>query len=356
MHKTALAQALLSAVLFGISAPLSKLLLADVGPLTLAGLLYLGAGVGLFLIQSATFLYNRRHGLAALEAPLRQSDVPWLLGAVLSGGVAAPILLMYSLQVTPAATASLLLGFEGAATALIAALLFREALGRRTWVAIGLVTLAGFLLSYDPSAAWGISLGALGVLAACLLWGLDNNLIRNIAAKNPLSIAMGKGLAAGACSLLLAKVFEGGWPVLTRQVPALLLGFLSYGLSIVLFVHALRALGAARTSILFSTAPLAGVFLSIVLFHDIPGWTFFLALPLMAAGVYLLAKEEHMHGHFHEALTHEHRHEHTDNHHTHNHSTGAPVVRSHSHTHEHTDLTHTHDHRPDLHHRHPDEE
>lgn len=364
MQKTAFIQALLSAVLFGVSAPLAKLLLADFGPLTLAGLLYLGAGVGLLLTGMVIYRYNHHKGIYNAEAPLREADYTWLLGAVLAGGVAAPILLLYSLRLTPAATASLLLGFEGAATALIARLLFGESLGRRAWGAIGLVTLAGVLLSYDPSAAWGISWGALGVLGACVLWGLDNNLIRQISAKNPLGIAMGKGLAAAGCSLLLVRWFEGPWPDLCAQMPALLLGYLSYGLSIVLFVRALRSLGAARTSILFSTAPLAGVLLSAALFREMPGWLFFLALPLMGAGIYLLANEEHIHPHLHPTETHEHRHAHgparsgelLDEHHQHGHPAGQPEAQAHAHPHTHQPLEHDHEHRPDLHHRHPDED
>ena len=189
-------QALLAAALFGISAPLSKVLLDDVAPIPMAALLYLGSGIGTWLlIQFQT---------QDAEAKLEQSDLPWLLGALLAGGVAAPIVLMFSLNSTPAATAALLLNFESIATTLIAVLVFKESVGKRTWLSIVLIFASSMLLSHDPQSAWGFSVGALGILAACLLWGIDNTFTRNISAKNPLTIVMVKGLGAGTFSLVLA--------------------------------------------------------------------------------------------------------------------------------------------------------
>ena len=198
-----LLKALLAALLFGASAPLAKSLLQDVQPVPMAALLYLGSGTGVLLIA----LVFRASKGGATEAPLARRDLPWLTGAVIAGGIAAPIVLMFSLTATPAGTASLLLNFEGVATALIAAIVFREAIGRPAWAAVALVTLGSIVLSWNASGAWGFSLGALGVVAACALWGLDNNLTRPISGKNPLTIVMVKGLAAGTFSLVRRSRF-----------------------------------------------------------------------------------------------------------------------------------------------------
>ncbi len=307
-------QALLAALLFGASAPLAKLLLGEIEPVPLSAFLYLGCGVTLLFVQGAL---KFKGGSGNREAPLRKPDLPWLAGAILAGGVAAPITLMYSLQVTPAATASLLLNFEAVATTLIAALVFHESLSRSAWGAVALVTLASILLSFQGNGALGLSLGALGVLVATGLWGLDNNLTRNISAKNPLMIVTVKGLAAGSISLILALLIGSQFPNPAAALGAMLLGGFSYGVSILLFVWALRGLGAARTSALFGTAPLAGVILSLVLFRDPPPALFWAALVLMGIGTALLLREEHDHPHVHELVIHEHAHHHTDQHHLH---------------------------------------
>jgi len=341
-------QAILAAVLFGASAPLAKLLLGEIEPTPLAACLYLGSGI---ILLFALIGQRLSGSFEVKEAPLRKCDLPWLSGAIIAGGVAAPIILMYSLQVTAAATTSLLLNFEAVATTLIAVLVFHEALSRPAVLAVVLVTLASILLTFDTSGAWGISLGALGVLAATALWGLDNNLTRNISAKNPLVIVAIKGLAAGTISLLLAVLIGSRFPSPKVILEAMLLGGLSYGLSIVLFVHALRALGAARTSALFGTAPLAGVILSLALFQVLPPIAFWFALPLMVFGTAILLREEHDHTHDHEHLIHEHAHFHDDDHHNHMHpDLSLPVT--HTHLHEHNNVIHTHNHMPDIHHRH----
>jgi drug/metabolite transporter (DMT)-like permease len=260
------------------------------------------------------------------------------------------VVLLFSLRATPAATASLLLNFEGVATTLIAALAFHEAIGRRAWWAIGLITLAGVALSVRLDGAWGLSPGAAGVMLACVLWGVDNNLTANISAKDPLAIVTAKGLGAGGVSLALALLLRQTLPPAPVAVAGMALGAISYGLSIVLFIHALRGLGAARTSALYSTAPLAGVALSLLLFRELPPWTLLLALPLMVVGTLLLASEHHAHRHFHAALPPDHAHTHGDDHHDHDHPGGGP--RTHAHLHSHSEGTHDHAHLPDLHHRH----
>ena len=340
-------QALLAAFLFGASAPLSKLLLGETSPVLLAALLYLGSGFGLLCVK----LMEKKVQYEQKEARLARSDWPWLFGAILAGGVIAPIMLMISLRHAPAATASLLLNFEGVATTLIAAIVFKEAIGRRAWWAIGLITLASILLSADFTNQWGFSLSALGILAACVMWGVDNNLTRNISAKDPLVIVTVKGLGAGLVSLIIAVALGNTFPSPGVTLLALLLGSLSYGLSIFLFVHAMRGLGAGRTSALFGTAPLAGILLSFLIFREIPGIFFFIALLVIASGAYILLMEDHDHVHIHENIVHEHRHTHNDGHHEHEHAVES-ARQSHSHVHAHDILEHAHDHAPDIHHRH----
>ena len=339
-------QALLAAVLFGASAPLAKLLLGEIEPISLAAFLYLGSGLGVLLFK--TIQKKDIEG----EAQIKRADWGWLAGSVFAGGVAAPIALLVSLRSTPAATASLLLNFEGVATTLIAALVFKESINRTAVWAILCVTSATIILSWDTSGQWGLSLGALGILSACVLWGVDNNLTRNISAKDPLSIVLVKGLGAGSFSLILTLILGNSLPRLSIILGAMLLGSVSYGLSIVLFIRAMRALGAARTSALFGTAPLAGVVLSVILFRETPNTLFLIALPLMIVATLLLFRENHSHKHIHEAVTHEHRHRHDDGHHNHNHPEMVSRSLTHSHVHTHEPIEHEHPHLPDIHHRH----
>jgi len=349
-HLSSILFALLAALLFGMSAPLAKLFLGEVEPIPLAAFLYLGSGIGLLAVR----LFQRIvFAQAETEAQLSRLDYGWLAGAIIAGGVMAPILLLFSLQNTPAATASLLLGFEGVASTLIAFFAFQESISRRAWAAIALISLAGVFLSVNPKAEWGFSLGALGILAACVLWGIDNNFTRNISAKDPLTIVTAKGLGAGSFSLAMAIVLKNQFPAWPVILGALVLGCLSYGASIVLFILAMRGLGAARTSALFSAAPLAGIFLSFILFREVPGWFFLAAFPFMAAGTWFMVNEEHSHKHLHEAVLHEHAHTHDDGHHAHTHEGGNPIGR-HSHLHTHAEMSHEHHHMPDLHHRHVD--
>ncbi len=340
-------QALVAALLFGASAPLAKLLLGEVEPVPLAAFLYLGSGIGLIGIKA---VQRAARQPSDCEAQIKKSDLAWLAGAIFAGGIAAPITLLFSLKNTPAATASLLLNFEGAATTLIAALAFKEAISRRAWWAIALVTVSGILLSINLGAGWGFSLGALGILAACTLWGLDNNFTRHISAKDPSMIVTVKGLGAGSFSLGMALILGNRLPAPGVILGALALGSLSYGMSIFLFIHALRGLGAARTSALFSTAPLAGMALSLLLFREFPGGLFVIGLPLMMIGTLVLVSEEHEHHHVHETLMHEHAHTHDDGHHEHAHDDKGS--QKHSHVHRHDQLAHSHHHMPDLHHRH----
>jgi drug/metabolite transporter (DMT)-like permease len=339
-------QALTAAIFFGASAPIAKLLLGDsIAPIYLAAFLYLGSGMGTFLVRQTQRLRTKDS-----EAEIKSADIKWLAGAIISGGILAPIILMISLQNTPASTASLLLNFEGVGTTLIALLFFKEAIGRRAWTAIIVITLASIFLSTNFNQGFGISFGALGIILACVLWGLDNNFTRNISGKDPLAIVAAKGLVAGTFSFLLAFFLGNQLPDLKTILYTLLLGFISYGLSTMLFIRSMRGLGAARTSALYGTAPLAGVLLSIFIFGELPSFFFIVAAILMIGGAWLLINENHEHIHIHTTMLHDHSHGH-DSSHGHDDATGI-----HSHEHEHSAEEHDHDHMPDIHHRHGHEE
>ena len=340
-------QAILAAVLFGASAPISKLLLGKTDPIPIAAFLYLGSGIGLLLYRCFQRMGNNS---VTLEAGIGKNDIKWLIGAVFAGGVLAPIILMFSLRNTPASTASLLLNFEGVATTLIAVLAFKESIGNRIWVAILSITTASILLSWNSNGGWGISISALGVLAACFLWGIDNNFTRNISAKDPLIIVTAKGICAGTFSLLLALSLRNTLPDIRIVLGAMGVGFFSYGLSIVLFILAMRSLGASRTSAFFGTAPFVGVVISFLLFREIPNSLFLISLPFMVMGAILIMSEKHGHEHIHDPLEHEHRHSHEDGHHIHEHEEGT--IKEHSHVHIHQAFKHFHSHMPDIHHRH----
>lgn len=347
MFNTGALMALLSAALFGASTPLAKLLLGGgVDPWLLAGLLYLGSGVGL----AFTRLSARLMGRATTEAPLRRGDLPWLALVVLAGGVAGPLLLMLGLARTPASSAALLLNVEGLATMGIAWVVFRENVDRRLLFGAFAILGGALLLSWRGGPS-GVGIGALAIVGACIAWGIDNNLTRKLSSADPVQIAAIKGVAAGAVNLALALAHGAHLPPAGGIAGAAVVGFFGYGVSLVLFVLALRHLGTARTGAYFSTAPFLGAALSLALFRDPVTWQLALAAVLMGLGVYLHLSEQHEHEHVHEALEHEHRHVH-DEHHQHDHGPNAPPGEPHSHWHHHAPMQHAHAHHPDLHHRH----
>ncbi|MDD4126636.1 MAG: EamA family transporter [Methanomicrobium sp.] len=352
--RLAVIYALLAAVLFGGAAPISKYLVEGIEPVILAGLLYLGSGFGLliYLILNS-FKGNER---TKIEASLCKSDLPWLLGVIICGGFLAPIVLMYSLISTPAATASLLLNFEAVATTILAFLLFNEAIGKKIWAALGLVTFSCIILSFDPLGNFGFSLSAIGILVCCALWGLDNNFSRNISAKDPIAIVCMKGLGAGFLSLITGIFLSQELPSISTSLAVMIFGFFAYGgLTSVLFLLSLRQIGASRTGSLFAVSPFFGVAVSFLIFNYPPDFGFYLSLPLMIIGTALLIFENHSHMHHHCGLIHEHRHSHDDVHHTHEHDASAPPLSSsgeHSHMHSHEKIDHEHSHAPDIHHRH----
>ncbi len=342
--------ALLAAALFGVSSPLAKLLLGSASPVMLAGLLYLGSGLGLLIAHGAKIIVFPDALSGRNESGLRGSDYAWLAGSVAAGGVAAPVLLLWGLSGSPASSASLLLNLEGVLTTLLAAALFREAVGRRVWLGSFLMLTGGLALAYDPDAAYAFSPSLLAIAGACLMWALDNNLTRNISTGNPMTIAMVKGLAAGTVNLGLGFAGGAGLPQPGPLAGALLLGAFSYGVSLVLFIHALRHLGSARTAAHFGTAPFLGAAVSILLLGEPLSAAFALAALLMLAATIVVLTERHGHEHIHEHLEHAHRHIH-DAHHQHEHD-GSEGPEPHAHLHVHEPMMHSHPHLPDVHHRH----
>ncbi len=336
--------ALAAAALFGVSTPLAKLLLGEVSPVVLAGLLYFGSGVGLGLVLAI------RRARQPAEAALSRRDLPWLAGAVVAGGVAAPVALLWGLAGSLASDAALLLNFESVLTVLVAAAIFREAVGRRVWAAAAVMFIAGAVLAYDPGARLAVSPHAAAIVAACALWALDNNLTRRVAAADPVQIAAIKGLAAGGVNLALGLGAGAALPSAATIAGAAALGFASYGVSLVLFIYALRHLGSARTGAHFGTAPFIGAAVAVPLLGEPVTASLLAATALMAVATWLVLTEKHAHEHAHEHLVHAHGHVH-DEHHRHAHR-GDEGPEPHSHEHVHAPMTHSHPHLPDLHHRH----
>ena len=335
------AAALGAALLFGAATPLAKLLVGPMGPWLLAGLLYLGSGLGLSLYR----LLRR-----APPVRLAPGEWPWLAGAILAGGVFAPVLLMAGLAAMPASGAALLLNAECLFTALLAWCLFGENLNRRVALGLAAIALGALILTWPGEARFGSPGAALLVLGACAAWGLDNNLTRRVALADATWIAALKGLAAGPVNLLLAWALGSSWAPAGAVAAALLLGFLAYGVSLALFVVSLRHLGAARSGAYFAVAPFGGAALALAL-GEPPTLSLAASGGLMALGVWLHLTERHSHSHLHPALDHDHLHRH-DAHHQHEHDPPIPAGVRHRHPHHHPPLRHTHPHTPDAHHRH----
>ena len=346
MHK-GIIQALAAAILFGISTPMAKALTGATSPLILAGLLYLGSGLGLAAWRGL----RRLSGKPVDATPLLRQDFPWLAGAVLAGGILAPVLLMWGLQFTQGSTASLLLNLEGVLTALLAWFVFHENFDRRIALGMLLIVTAGALLSWQQVPIFGVAWGVLAIIGACLFWAIDNNLTRKISASDASQIAMIKGLVAGITNLSLGIAIGGQLPTAGVIAAAGVLGLFGYGISLVLFVLALRNLGSARTAAYFSIAPFAGAALALPLLGETPGGLFWPATVLMGIGVWLHFSERHEHSHTHEPMQHTHRHTH-DEHHQHPHDFPWDGHEAHTHEHVHAPITHSHHHFPDMHHRH----
>ncbi|BCQ26974.1 EamA family transporter (plasmid) [Caballeronia sp. NK8] len=344
---TAILTALGAAALFGATTPIAKALLGPMPPFMVAGLFYLGSGIGLgAVLLGRRFWREKDKGVGARE-------LAWLLGAIAFGGVAGPALLMLGLTTTPAATSALLLNLEGVLTAAIAWIVFRENVDLPVFLGMAAIVAGGVVLAWEPGPS-GISAGALLIALACLCWAIDNNLTRRISSADATLIACAKGLVAGAVNLGIALAMGAGLPAPHIVLGAMTTGFGGYGVSLVLFVIALRHLGTARTGAYFSVAPVFGVALALAMWPHAPGAAFWIAAALMALGVWLHVRERHEHEHTHERLEHVHRHVH-DEHHRHAHDFPYAGDEPHTHPHVHLPITHTHAHFPDIHHRHSHE-
>jgi len=337
---------LISASLFGISSPLAKLLLRDISPIAMAGLLYLGAFLGLYFYS---LMAPKKHS-PAQAARLRKSDLPWLFGAILAGGVIAPISQMLGLNLSTGFSTSLLLNLEGVTTAVIAVFIFGENAGKRLWLAMLCMTLAGVLLSWNPGQSSFNPGGPLLILLAVTCWGIDNNLTRQLSGRNPIQITYLKGLIGGTTSLTVALVLGMKIPLDFMLIAALILGAFSYGISLVFFIKALRHMGSSRTGAFFSLGPFFGALVSLLILRESVGWVMIPAAILMAGGVWIISGERHEHPHVHLTTEHSHSHKHDDLHHLHPHPEKTSEPHAHEHVHE--EFVHSHAHWPDTGHRH----
>ncbi|OZA27006.1 MAG: EamA family transporter [Hydrogenophilales bacterium 17-64-11] len=343
--RSAIWPALAAATLFGASTPLVKLLVGELPTLMLAGLLYLGSGLGLAAIRLLRDRGWKPSGLAP-------GEWPWLAGAIVFGGMLGPVLLVFGLTHTDAGAASLMLNLEAVFTAVLAWVIFKENADRRIVLGMLLIVAGGAVLAWPTSGSespdW---IGPLAIAASCLCWAIDNNLTRRVSGSDALFIAGAKGWMAGVVNTSLALLLGASLPAWSTASAAMAVGLLGYGLSLVLFVRALRNLGTARTGAYFSTAPFVGAAIAILLLGEATPAPFWVAASLMGVGVWLHLTEHHEHEHSHEPLEHTHPHVH-DMHHQHEHDFDWDGAEPHSHQHRHAVLTHKHPHFPDIHHRH----
>ena len=337
--------ALLAAALFGTSTPFAKLLTGEVSPVLLAGLLYLGSGMGLTLVRLVRDRGWKPSGLVSTEWP-------WLLGAILFGGVLGPVALLFGLTSTSGSTASLLLNLEAVLTAVIAWVVFKENADRRIVLGMLAIVAGGVVLSWSGGEEGMIDwVGPLAIAAGCLCWAIDNNLTRRVSASDAIFIASAKGAVAGTVNVGLAFALGASLPSGSTMLGTMAVGLLGYGISLVLFVLALRGLGTARTGAYFSTAPFIGAAVSLLLLGESTSIAFWIAAALMGWGVWLHLTEHHEHEHVHEPMHHGHRHTH-DVHHQHEHDFAWDGDEPHEHAHRHEVMVHKHPHFPDVHHRH----
>jgi len=340
-------RALFAALLFGLSAPIAKALVGSVPPQFLAGLLYLGSGSGLLLLR-----WFRRNQAEYSHSQMSRAELPYFVGAIAAGGVLAPVLLMYGLQHSPAGASALLLNLEAVFTTLIAWLIFRENIGGRIFLGTMAIIAGSVVLSWSSeSIVLAELVGPLSVAGACLCWAVDNNLTQKISAGEPFQIASWKGLIGGTINIAAAWIAGQRTDFGAFVFVALALGFVSYGISLVLYILALRDLGTARAGNYFSFSPFVGAVAGLVLFHESLTARLLGSGILMGSGIWLHMTEVHAHSHVHEAMFHEHLHIH-DAHHQHEHGPLDPPGEPHSHPHRHERLEHAHSHYPDIHHLH----
>ena len=336
---------LAGSALFASGVPLSKFLLKTADPVLFAGLCYFASGAGLSVFS----LTQDRN---SQEAPLAKKDWPWLAGSILCGGIIAPVLLMKGLALSPnASRAAILFTSEIIFTALLAWAVFKEHISTRVWLAALLVAAGAAALSGDSGIPHGFNKGLLLVVAACFVWGFDNNFTTRLSGKNPATVGIWKGLCAGTFNMALALHGGAHWPSLPVLLGAGITGFVAYGLSLLMFIKGMRELGAARSAAIFGTNPFVSSLLSIIFLHEPLSWGFAAAFGLNGAAAAALFTERHEHEHVHGLIAHNHLHTHEE-HHKHEHPAGTDTTKPHSHQHIHGHLVHTHDHMPDEHHRH----
>ena len=326
----AIGYALLAAVFYAVNVPISKLLLDHIGETTMAALLYLGAGTGIGILS---FFMKKDKGLSE---KLTGNDLPYVIGMIVLD-IAAPIFLMIGISRGTSANASLLGNFEIVATTVIALFVFKEAVTKRLWLAIGLITLSSIILSFEGTESFSFSYGSLFVLAATICWGLENNCTRKISSKNTYEIVILKGIFSGLGALAIAFIKRESVPEWRFITAAIVLGFVAYGLSIFLYVRAQNVLGAAKTSAYYAVAPFVGAFLSFVFLKETLSWMYIVALIVMIAGSVLVVADTLIHNHTHE---HQHTFTHTHDGSTHQHT----ITHIHDHAHYVTDSRHGHHH------------
>jgi drug/metabolite transporter (DMT)-like permease len=338
--------AILSAALFGVSPVLCKLVIGEMSPALLAGLLYLGSGIGLLIL----LLFQGKNPVEELRR-LPSNRRLSLFGSVISGGIVAPLFLAYGIKFGTASEVSLLLNFETVATTLIAWLVFKEQVGFGVWWGKAFIILGSLLVILKSEGAFAVSIAGLLIILACVFWGIDNNLTRDIEEMPATVLASIKGLCAGVFNIMLALIFSTGTATVHQITGSLLVGALSYGLSLVCFIEALRRIGSARTSTFFAVGPFIGTLLAVLVLGERPPLVFWFATLCMLAGILFLCREMHRHLHTHTALSHSHAHIH-DEHHQHEHDADTNRAEPHEHHHIHKPVVHSHVHWPDIHHRH----
>lgn len=332
---------LLSALLFGLATPASKILLGDLNPFLLAGLLYFGAAIGVIP------LIFRERSNRYIRPPILGKQYFYICGAVICGGFLGPALLLLGLEAAHASSVAIWLNMELVATALIGVLLFHDNLDKSGWIGVILALLAGIIMTLsEGTSGWQ---AALLVSAACFCWGFDNHFTALIDCLTPSRITLFKGIFAGSVNALIGLSLSELSPSIWLTTKALTLGAISYGASIVLYVMAAQQLGATRGQILFSSSPFFGVSLAAFLLGEELRLSHVAAMICLAGAIYYSNRVRHEHTHSHPELTHTHLHSHEDGHHTHEHASPAHL---HSHSHTHNDTTHSHPHHPDIHHRH----
>lgn len=341
----AILAALVAATFFGASTPLAKQLVGSISPLILAGLLYLGSGIGLIGIR----LIKDR---GWYSSGLLKTEQLYFWAAIAFGGVLAPTLLMIGLVQSSASTTSLLLNLEAVLTAVFAWIFFKESTDRRIILGMLFIVAGGVLLTWSNQLTGKNGLSSLAIIGACVCWALDNNLTRHISSADAFFIAGSKGLVAGITNISLGLLLGDVFPTIFKVIYALSIGFLGYGVSLVLFVFALRGLGTARTGAYFSIAPFIGAAIAILFFHEPTSILFWIATLLLSIGVWIHLTEKHNHTHIHERLFHSHYHRHDEQHHQHEHDVHWDSKKPHKHPHQHEEIEHSHHHYPDIHHRH----